>query len=115
VTSIQKFLGHKKLNTTMVYARAYDATVEADYFAAMGRIEQRLELAGEPAETLEAVNESERGQLRVLAEQLFAPRLGYEERIEIPVQMCGLLDGDQATQVDWIPPPVPAPVNAGTA
>jgi integrase len=28
VTSIQKFLGHKKLNTTMVYARAYDQTVE---------------------------------------------------------------------------------------
>ena len=35
VTSIQKFLGHKKLNTTMVYARAHDHTVEADYFAAM--------------------------------------------------------------------------------
>ncbi len=29
VTSIQKFLGHKKLNTTMVYARAHDQTVEA--------------------------------------------------------------------------------------
>jgi integrase len=40
VTSIQKFLGHKKLNTTMVYAHAHDQTVEQDYFAAMGRIEQ---------------------------------------------------------------------------
>jgi tetratricopeptide (TPR) repeat protein len=47
VTSIQKFLGHKKLNTTMIYARAYDRTVEEDYFAAMSRIEQRLELAGD--------------------------------------------------------------------
>ena len=45
ITSIQKFLGHKKLNTTMIYARAHDQTVADDYFAAMARIEQRLEFA----------------------------------------------------------------------
>jgi integrase len=50
VTSIQKLLGHKKLNTTMVYARAYDQTVEADYYAAMSRVEQRLALVEEPIE-----------------------------------------------------------------
>jgi site-specific recombinase XerD len=44
VTSIQKFLGHKKLNTTMIYAKAHDQTVADDYYAAMGRIEQRLEI-----------------------------------------------------------------------
>jgi len=115
VTSIQKFLGHKKLNTTMVYARAYDQTVEADYYAAMGRIEQRLELVGGPAETQEPVNDSEREQLRALAEQLFTPELGYEKRLEIAVQMCGLLDVSQATRVDWIPPPAPVLVNAETA
>lgn len=105
VTSIQKLLGHKKLNTTMVYARAYDKTVEADYFAAMGRIEQRLELVGPPAETQEPVSESERGQLRALAEQLFAPELGYEKRLAIAVQMRALLERD-GNRVDWIPPPV---------
>ena len=89
----------------MVYARAYDATVEADYFAAMGRIEQRLELVGQPAETPEPVSESERGQLMALAEQLFTPELSFEMRLEIAVQMRGLLEGD-GTQVDWIPPPV---------
>lgn len=105
VTSIQKFLGHKKLSTTMVYARAHDATVEADYFAAMGCIEQRIELVGQPVETPEAVNESERGQLRILAEQLFTPELSFELRLEIAVQMCALLERD-GTRVDWIPPPV---------
>jgi hypothetical protein len=107
VTSIQKFLGHKKLNTTMVYARAYDKTVEADYYAAMGRIEQRLELVRQPAETQGLVGENERGQLRALAEQLFTPELSFEMRLEIAAQMCGLLDGSQATRVDWIPPPIP--------
>ena len=106
VTSIQKFLGHKKLNTTMVYARAYDATVEADYFAAMGRIEQRLELAGEPVKIPGPLNASERGQLRALAEQLFAPELSYATRLDIAARICGVLDGGQASRVDWIPPPV---------
>jgi integrase/recombinase XerD len=106
VTSIQKFLGHKKLNTTMGYARAYDKTVEADYYAAMGRIEQRLELVGQPAETQVPVGENERGQLLALAERLFTPELSYEMRLEIAVQMCGLLDGGETSRVDWIPPPV---------
>lgn len=115
VTSIQKLLGHKKLNTTMVYARAYDATVEADYFAAMGHIEQRLELVGQPAETQEPVGESERGQLRALAEQLFTPEMSYEMRLEIAVQMRELLDASEASRVDWIPPLVPVLADAEIA
>ncbi len=105
VTSIQKFLGHKKLNTTMVYARAYDATVEADYYAAMGRIEQRLELVEENKPAVEAIKETERRQLLTLAEQLFVPDLTLETRLEIAVQMRTLLEGD-GTRVGWIPPPV---------
>ncbi len=115
VTSIQKFLGHKKLNTTMVYARAYDATVESDYFAAMGRIEQRLELVEEPEEVTEMIGAGERGQLLTLAEQLFAPDLTLEMRLEIAAQMRGLLDGSQATRVDWIPPPVSVPASVEAA
>jgi hypothetical protein len=56
--------------------------------------------------TYRLVGESERGQLRALAEQLFASELGYEKRLEIAVQMCGLLDGSETSRVDWIPPPV---------
>jgi len=45
VTSIQRFLGHKELSSTMVYARAHDQTVAEDYFAAMERVEQRLDIS----------------------------------------------------------------------
>ena len=39
VTRIQRLLGHQDLNTTMIYARVQDATVEADYHQAMSQIE----------------------------------------------------------------------------
>jgi len=41
ITHIQKILGHKMLNTTLIYARVQDATLEMDYRQAMKRIEQR--------------------------------------------------------------------------
>lgn len=44
ITSIQRFLGHKKLNTTMIYARAHDKNVAEDYFKAMERVEKQLDL-----------------------------------------------------------------------
>lgn len=40
VTTIQRLLGHKRLNSTMVYARVHDQTVADDYFTAMAQIEQ---------------------------------------------------------------------------
>ena len=43
VTSIQRFLGHKDLNSTMVYAQVYDHVVANDYFAAMEQVEKRLD------------------------------------------------------------------------
>jgi site-specific recombinase XerD len=42
ITSIQRFLGHKDLGTTMIYARALDQTVAEDYFRAMKQVEQQL-------------------------------------------------------------------------
>jgi integrase/recombinase XerD len=116
VTSIQKFLGHKKLNTTMVYARAYDKTVEADYYAAMGRIEQRLALVKEPKEVPEPVGESERSQLLALAERLAEPELRLETRLALVALLRGVLNGLYTAQVDWIPPPrAIVSVNAETA
>lgn len=47
-TSLQVFLGHKRLNTTMVYARVHNHSVADDYYAAMEVIEQRLDLLGQP-------------------------------------------------------------------
>ena len=107
VTSIQKFLGHKKLNTTMVYAYAHDQTVENDYFAAMLRIEQRLELVDQPVSITIPVSVPERRQLLTLAEQLFVPEMALGTRLEIAAQMRNLL----TAQVEWIPPPFPTNVD----
>jgi site-specific recombinase XerD len=124
VTSIQKFLGHKKLNTTMVYARAYDQTVEADYFAAMERIEHRLNLADEPQEERQRVSADERGQILALAERLAEPELSLEARLELVALMRWVLVGRE-TAVGEIapnengrglwehPPPSPASVGWG--
>jgi site-specific recombinase XerD len=49
ITRIQKLLGHDQISTTMIYARVWDATVEADYRQAMRQIERRqMPLSGTP-------------------------------------------------------------------
>jgi integrase/recombinase XerD len=44
VLTVQALLGHKWVDTTLGYARLYDGTVAADYYAAMGVVERRLAL-----------------------------------------------------------------------
>ena len=70
ITSIQRFLGHKKLNTTMIYARAHDQTVAQDYFRAMEQVEQQLaipiSLQGKPPSA---------GEMLSLANMLFESAL----------------------------------------
>lgn len=86
VTSIQRFLGHKDLASTMVYARAHDQTVADDYFAAMQRVEQRLDIVPAPkGETKkdEVVNVLPTAQLLIWVEQLALPQLCQTERLEI--------------------------------
>jgi len=39
IVSIQRLLGHEKLNTTMIYAHVHDTTVERDFRQAMARLE----------------------------------------------------------------------------
>lgn len=43
ITTIKEMLGHRRLNSTMIYARVHDRTVAEDYYAAMAVIEKRLE------------------------------------------------------------------------
>ena len=42
ITRIQKLLGHDQLNTTMLYARVLDKTLQADFQQAMAKIEAQL-------------------------------------------------------------------------
>ena len=52
IVQIQKLLGHEDLNTTMIYARIQDTTVEADYRRFTSQIEhQRTPLSNTPVLT----------------------------------------------------------------
>ena len=42
VTFIQRIMGHKRLNSTMIYARVHDEVVAEDYFQAINRAEKNL-------------------------------------------------------------------------
>lgn len=49
ITRIQKLLGHEQVNTTLIYARVHDQTVENDYRQAMLYIErQQMPLSSTP-------------------------------------------------------------------
>jgi integrase/recombinase XerD len=93
VTSIQKFLGHKKLNTTMIYARAHDQTVEQDYYAAIQRVELRLALP-EGEKWSGTIDKDERRQLLAMAEQLAQPDLSLENRLELANYMRQVLNSE---------------------
>jgi len=43
IVSIQRLLGHEKLETTMIYAHVHDTTVERDFRQAMARLEASFE------------------------------------------------------------------------
>jgi len=79
ITSIQKILGHKNINTTMIYARAYNRTVAEDFYAAMERVERRMEISSvnEDARLDEDVN------VQDFLEQLAQPGLSEAERLKI--------------------------------
>lgn len=84
ITSIQRFLGHKDLASTMVYAKAHDQTVADDYFAAMERVEQRLQIGdAKNEETIEDV----KVQAVQLIERLESPELCFEECLGIASQL----------------------------
>jgi site-specific recombinase XerD len=88
VTSIQRFLGHKELSTTMIYAKVHDQTVADDYFNAMQRAEQRLEIVPpKKEEEIEDVKAQERTWLFQLVAQLETPELCFEERLGIASQL----------------------------
>jgi hypothetical protein len=44
ILTVQTVLGHTHIDTTLGYARLYDGTLAADYYAAMAQVEGRLAL-----------------------------------------------------------------------
>lgn len=111
VTSIQKFLGHKELSTTMIYARVHDQTVADDYYAAMSQIEKRMDLLGTQAEVNVPIRDDERSQLLMLTTQLERPELNFDARLEIVTQMREVLACPKTEQPNYALP-VPMLVEA---
>jgi hypothetical protein len=75
-------------------ARAHDQTVAEDYFAAMERVEQRLQIVPAGQTDIEVVKVQEPaqaqqscGKVLQLIEQLEIPELCYEERLDITLQL----------------------------
>jgi hypothetical protein len=66
-------------------ARAHDQTVAEDYFAAMQRVEQRLEITPSKQEiqTDDDVKVQEHAQLLAWVDLLSLPELSQDERLEI--------------------------------
>jgi len=97
ITSIQKILGHKNINTTLIYAKAYSQTVADDFYAAMERVEQRLELFPEKPDEESAEEEKDEvvkvpaGTLQKWVERLSCPDLAFQERLEIAWGLQGTL------------------------
>ena len=93
ITSIQKLLGHQRLNSTMTYARVHDQTAADDYYAAMAHIEARLQLAPPAPEPSQPVGEDERTQLLALVTCLAEPELTAEARSGLVQRMRLVLTG----------------------
>ncbi len=82
-----------ELSSTMIYARAHDQTVAEDYFAAIQRVEERLNIVPEPEQETEdeVVKVREQAKLFQLIEQWELPELCHEERLGITAQLRQVL------------------------
>jgi site-specific recombinase XerD len=111
VTSIQRFLGHRRLNSTMIYARGHDRMVAQDYYAAMTQVEKRLELIAKES-ICEPLSDDERTQLLQLVSQLARPNLDSELRLDLVEQMRQILNQCNANMrcSSWESPAVLIPL-----
>lgn len=91
ITSIQKLMGHRRLNSTMIYARVHDQTAADDYYAAMAHIEARLQLAPATPPASQPVLPDERAELLALAAALVTPGLTTEDRLALAQRMQWVL------------------------
>lgn len=108
VTSIQRFLGHKELSSTMIYARAHDQTVAEDYFNAMQRVEERLDASTllsarivppkQEEPVAETVPSPEYEQALALVEELSLPDLSLDGRLAIAQRLRELFGAERRVE-----------------
>ena len=105
ITSIQKLLGHKRLDTTMIYAQVHDQSVSDDYYKAMARIETRLDLSADHdvSKNSKTITHAERNQILDIANDLMNPQLELETRRELTNQIQSLLRNNPPEMTDFSP------------
>ena len=89
VSSLQRYLGHEYLDTTMVYAEVSDPLLRQDYYQGIAG----LDLTSENLPT-NGLASPQQGILRQLVKQLKTPNLEPTRRDEILDQMQRLLEDD---------------------
>jgi integrase len=95
VTSIQRLMGHRSLESTMVYARVHNRTVADDYYAAMEKIEG---VQGASPDEM-PIGDGVRLFLLDLADRLAEPHLRLEERLGLVESMrCAILGATDETE-----------------
>jgi hypothetical protein len=99
VTTIQKLLGHPRLNSTMLYTRVHNRTVAEDYYAAMAEIERCLDVPPGTYDGGESVSISERASLLELLGRLAEPQLDLETRLDLVARIWRVLDGGPPEQI----------------
>ncbi|HSL93937.1 MAG TPA: tyrosine-type recombinase/integrase [Bacillota bacterium] len=91
ITSIQKLMGHRQLQATMVYARVHDRTVADDYYTAMAVIEKRLDCTPGYADDSQNPNGSGCRELLALVDALNAEIVNENQRMLVAEIRRGLL------------------------
>ena len=86
VVTVQMVLGHEKIDTTLGYARLYDGTVAADYYRAMGQIEQMLAMPGN-----DRASAPTSGELIAMIDSLGSGTLNEAQRKTIEALRNGIL------------------------
>ena len=90
ILTVQAILGHKHVDTTLRYARLYDATVSSDYYRAMEDIERRMALQEETQARLPTG-----GELLVLMDTLQDETLNEDQRETVQALRAAILAWDE--------------------
>jgi integrase/recombinase XerD len=86
IVTVQMLLGHEKIDTTLGYARLYDGTVAADYYRAMGQVEQVIALPENDRAVVPTL-----GELIALIDSLATGTLNQDQRRMLQTVRGGII------------------------
>jgi hypothetical protein len=87
VSSLQRYLGHVLMDTTMIYAEVSNPTLQQDYYRGITTLD--------PQSANLAYSAFQLNQLRKLIDELIADDLEHHRQKEILDQMQNLLDNTE--------------------